>query len=158
MYILISDTCRLPSFSNSCPVGVARCRTDVVSPLGSWPPVSHRLQMAYAAAEQGPGLPRRRHPADASGQRRFCLCCRASSIKYNTQMQYNPQAKAGQARTVADPEGGHGAMAPQLSLEGALSAPEGTLRVPEGIVFKLQQALWCPLKGFTDLLRDPLSS
>ena len=47
-------------------------------------------------------------------------------------------------------------MAPPLSLEGAISAPEGTLRVPEGMVCKLQQVLRCPLKGFTDLLRDPL--
>ena len=49
-------------------------------------------------------------------------------------------------------------MAPPLSLEVALSASEGTLRVPEGIICKLQQVFWCPLKGFTDLLRDPLSS
>ena len=42
--------------------------------------------------------------------------------------------------------GGDGAMAPPLSLEGALSAPEGTLRVPEGMVCKLQQVLWCPRK------------
>ena len=49
-------------------------------------------------------------------------------------------------------------MAPPLSLEGALSAPEGTLRVPEGMVCKLQKGFWCPLKRFTDLLRNPLSS
>ena len=54
--------------------------------------------------------------------------------------------------------GGHGAMAPPLNLEGVLSAPEGTLRVPERVICKLQQVLWCPLKGFTDFLRDPLSS
>ena len=34
--------------------------------------------------------------------------------------------------------GGHGAITPPFSLEGALSAPEGTLRVPEGMVCKLQ--------------------
>ena len=49
-------------------------------------------------------------------------------------------------------------MAPPLRLEGAVFDPEGTLRVPEGMVCKLQQVFWCPLKGFTDLLRDPLSS
>ena len=59
--------------------------------------------------------------------------------------------------TVADPEGGHGAISPPLSLEGTLSAPEETLRVPEGMVCKLQQVFWCPLKGFTDLI-DTLSS
>ena len=44
-------------------------------------------------------------------------------------------------------------MAPPLSLEGALSALEGTL----GIVCKLQQVFWCPLKEFTDQM-DPLNS
>ena len=37
-------------------------------------------------------------------------------------------------------------MAPPLSLEGTLSAPDGTLRVPEGMICKLQQVFWCPLK------------
>ena len=45
-------------------------------------------------------------------------------------------------KSVADPEGGHGVMARTLSLEVALSVPEGTLRVPEGIVCRLQQVLW----------------
>ena len=52
---------------------------------------------------------------------------------------------------------GHDRTAP-LNLEGAVSAPEETLSVPEGMVCKLQQVFWCPLKGFTDLLSNPLSS
>ena len=66
--------------------------------------------------------------------------------------RWGPVANSGGSR------GGHGAMAPPLSIVGALSAPEGTLRVSEGMICKLQQVFWCPLKGFTDLLRDPLSS
>ena len=61
----------------------------------------------------------------------FCpdLLLLIKDTSYSNVREPNPHLVS---QPVADPEGGgHGAMTPPLSLEGALSAPEGTLKCPK---------------------------